>query len=373
MKLPRWLVGAMLSLSSLAALVAVGWWWVTWPTRTAQTFLDGVASRRFAAVRPIVADPEDFFGLADVLYRLGHIDDEWQQQNLKSEPRAWLDRLSARQRFFLGDGYFSFWVERGKVTKNRINGGYAIAVDEDRTPFWLDTPEVEAKLKDLTRGEREAVLDLWRLGARLKFEASNVVSVDFHGGMNSRRIVDADLKHIGRLVRLKELSLSHTQVGNDGLACLGGLQDLEGLWLTGTRVTDEGLAHVGKLPSLRTLYIDELPITDAGLVHLQSLQKPFSLALNGTKVTDAGLGHLRRLPVRWLWLRNTQVSDAGMRHLGELDLVYVALSDTNVTDAGLEHLKSCHHLHKIWLGGSNVTEAGVSKLRQELPECEIEW
>ena len=39
MKLPRWLVTSMLSLSALATLAAVGWSWATWPERTASRFI----------------------------------------------------------------------------------------------------------------------------------------------------------------------------------------------------------------------------------------------------------------------------------------------------------------------------------------------
>ena len=46
MKLPRWLVIAMLTTSVLAVLVAAGWfgwWWVTWPERTAREFVQRLA------------------------------------------------------------------------------------------------------------------------------------------------------------------------------------------------------------------------------------------------------------------------------------------------------------------------------------------
>jgi hypothetical protein len=39
MKLPRWLVIAMLTTSMLSVLAAAGWWWVTWPERTAREFV----------------------------------------------------------------------------------------------------------------------------------------------------------------------------------------------------------------------------------------------------------------------------------------------------------------------------------------------
>ena len=40
MKLPRWLVIGMLTSSVLAVLAAAGWWWVTWPERTAREFVE---------------------------------------------------------------------------------------------------------------------------------------------------------------------------------------------------------------------------------------------------------------------------------------------------------------------------------------------
>jgi hypothetical protein len=36
MKIPHWLVVSMLAASTLAILVVAGWWWVTWPERTAR-------------------------------------------------------------------------------------------------------------------------------------------------------------------------------------------------------------------------------------------------------------------------------------------------------------------------------------------------
>ncbi len=40
MKLPRWLMITMLTSSVLAVLGAAGWWWVTWPERTAREFVE---------------------------------------------------------------------------------------------------------------------------------------------------------------------------------------------------------------------------------------------------------------------------------------------------------------------------------------------
>ena len=46
MKLPRWLVIGMWTTSVLAVLAAAGWWWVTWPERTAFDWGESVAHGR---------------------------------------------------------------------------------------------------------------------------------------------------------------------------------------------------------------------------------------------------------------------------------------------------------------------------------------
>ena len=41
------------------------------------------------------------------------------------------------------------------------------------------------------------------------------------------------------------------------------------------------------------------------------------------------------------------------------------------TDAGLEHLKGLSNLQELYLGKTQVTDEGIKKLQQALPNCEI--
>jgi len=90
--------------------------------------------------------------------------------------------------------------------------------------------------------------------------------------------------------------------------------------------------------------------TDADLMHLKSLMQLQCLHLGGTRVTDAGLEHVK-----------------GSTHLQEL-----FLGGTQVTDAGMENLTRLTQLQTLNLAGTPVTDEGVKKLKEALPDCEIE-
>ena len=63
MKLPRWLVIGMLTSSVLAVLAAAGWWWVTWPERTAREFAELISAGKFDEakrfLRPMDEPPKE--------------------------------------------------------------------------------------------------------------------------------------------------------------------------------------------------------------------------------------------------------------------------------------------------------------------------
>ena len=47
------------------------------------------------------------------------------------------------------------------------------------------------------------------------------------------------------------------------------------------------------------------------------------------------------------------------------------LDNGAITDAGLEYLKNLRNLRSVTMQGTKVTQAGVDKLKEALPECEI--
>ena len=83
---------------------------------------------------------------------------------------------------------------------------------------------------------------------------------------------------------------------------------------------------------------------------LPGIPEEYDFAGLGNRVTDADLERL--IPV--------------LSRVTHLDL-----SDTQITDAGLQHLTGLIQLQYLYLKRTKVTDEGVKKLQQALPNCQI--
>ena len=162
--------------------------------------------------------------------------------------------------------------------------------------------------------------ETWRWGG-----ATRVRYVErFDITQSDRRNID--LRFLPWLLHVEELDLAQaTGLRDEHLIGLEQLQDLRLLdldrtrklaWLTNDqgRLTDATLDRVGKLVRLRDLTLSGQRITDAGLSKLSGLTELRSLDLRQTGVTDAGLPSLKELPgLRSLDLTGTNVTAEGIR------------------------------------------------------------
>jgi hypothetical protein len=111
MRIPRWLVTLMLTSSVLIILATAGWWWVTWPERTARELLDSLATGRLEAAKQMISqDPNDPFEWPPPDYSWV----DWGQAKLEPQSRTLGDLVGGRQRIGLRIGYW-VTVERGRV------------------------------------------------------------------------------------------------------------------------------------------------------------------------------------------------------------------------------------------------------------------
>jgi hypothetical protein len=113
---------------------------------------------------------------------------------------------------------------------------------------------------------------------------------------------DAHLVILDDLTGLRSLNLDW----NSRLPWMWQKQESPGL-------TDATLARIGRLSRLRTLSVGGQVITDAGLKHLAILDQLQSLDLVGTEITDAGLEHLKTLrSLKSVDLTRTNVTAQGV-------------------------------------------------------------
>jgi Leucine-rich repeat (LRR) protein len=221
----------------------------------------------------------------------------------------------------------------------------------------------------VTPEEARAIVDIEELGGKVHlWQHSTGCSVD----LGNTEATDAALVHLKRLTHLRYLSLRKSKVTDAGMIHVNGLTNLEMLVMDDTQVSDAGLVHLKELTRLHTLYLPAR-VTNNGLTHLRGLQLHF-LLLAGSKVTDAGLIHLDGLShlQSLFFVRCSDVSDEGLAQLGKWTrLVELSLYGSPITDAGLKHLAGLTNLRLLNLVNTKVSNEGVQRLQQALPNCQI--
>ena len=110
MKLPRWLVFAMLFSSLLSVLAAAGWWWVTWPERTAEELNALLIAGRFTEADSMIATPK-----ASHIY----VSTEWLKVNgmgrFERQTPSLGDRVFGRRIWTCKAPELAITVERGRI------------------------------------------------------------------------------------------------------------------------------------------------------------------------------------------------------------------------------------------------------------------
>lgn len=172
------------------------------------------------------------------------------------------------------------------------------------------------------------------------------------------------------LTDLQVLSFSDTRVGDDEMRRVRQFANLRCLIARdASQVTDTGLASIGRLKRLRVLSLGGAPITDDGLKYLSMLTRLEVLELDHAPIHGPGLAHLSSLcNLRLLSLRFSPLEDEGLAYLGGLtSLERLYFFNTRVTDTGLKYLRPLTGLQILHLGKTRVTFEGANAFERDLP------
>jgi len=182
-------------------------------------------------------------------------------------------------------------------------------------------------------------------------------------------LTDNGLRELSRLVNLRDLSLHGSKITGDGLASLEAMSQLKHLYIETAQYLDlRAFERIGRIQSLSKLVAKEGCFGDADLAPLSTLTNLQELTLyeneniTGTLAIDlVALPHLRHLsPGRGI----TDDGLACIAELTNLDKPYVEGPFTNV---GLKHLAKLKNLTTLSVDSDYVTAEGVAfvaELRQ---------
>jgi len=178
---------------------------------------------------------------------------------------------------------------------------------------------------------------------------------------------------LGRIRSLRRVNLRRVPLTDADWSHIADWRQLTELSLAGTTITNKGLEHIGGLTNLESLNLSDMEIDDSALQHLSGLKNLRGLGLGWNKINGDGLCHLKNLRcIESLGLGDTQVDDEALKHLSSWGgLQHLNLTGTRVSDAGLVHLYGLQDLERLDICETSVTLAGIQKLRQRLPRCEV--
>ncbi len=244
----------------------------------------------------------------------------------------------------------------------------------------LNKIESDANLIDAI-GSQNKLHSLYLPGARITNkgidEVAKKTSIQLLS-LSMSNIGDDGLRSLGRLKDLRTLDISFAEKLSDkGFESLGELAKLESLDLRNTRIGNGGMNAVGGLKTLRTLSLQGAKhIGSEGFKAIAGLSNLKELNLRGTKISDedlkalAGLKKLKRLDLGF-----TVVGDRGMKELSSVsNLEWLDLGWTKVTDAGLIELTQLKQLRFLGLRNNKmISNQGVLEIKKSIPDLEIRF
>ena len=191
--------------------------------------------------------------------------------------------------------------------------------------------------------------------------------------LGSREIPAAEIARLSTWPNLRKLTLIHATLSDATLEALATLPAVQQLELIDCGLTDERLAHLKLPPKLTQLSLRQNDLAGPGLKYLAGGGVK-TLSLMYTDLDDETIRHLPQLlSVTELDLQHCpKITDAGIRSgvlQGMTQLKRLNFRDQKqITDASLADLARFGHLESLGVRAVGITNAGVERLKQEMPK-----
>jgi hypothetical protein len=186
------------------------------------------------------------------------------------------------------------------------------------------------------------------------------------------QIGDDGLAALGGCKSLRELNLARTGVRGRGFEAFAKHPFLRDIDLEGTPVNPGAFLEIRNIPNLRNLNLARTPITGDGLQTLSEQRFLTRLNLEESKANDAGMAFVFRLgALRELNLQGTAITSAGVKALGENSLVQLNIGQTKVNNDAFRALSGMRSLRALYVFGTPLAANGVNQFKTPLPECTV--
>jgi len=213
--------------------------------------------------------------------------------------------------------------------------------------------------------------------------------------LGATKINNGGMRHLEHLKELEVIDVSMTDVDDEGLKCLERFNNLKELYLTKTNVTglcfsglknsklnvlkasnamleDKNLKHLSEIYSLKKIFIGdafEPNISDSGIYYLKNLTNITDLNLYGLNITNKSAEIVKQMRfLTFLDLSYTKIDN--FNGFGELSNISVLkLVGTKVSDDDIKYLKKLTSLKKLSISETRITDDGMQRLRDSLPNC----
>jgi serine/threonine protein kinase/Leucine-rich repeat (LRR) protein len=204
--------------------------------------------------------------------------------------------------------------------------------------------------------------------------ASELPEQDFRvhsvGLSHDVELQEAGLRLLGQLPSLDTLSFSaNPHFSDTTLEAIHSLP-VRSLTVNHVSLTDKGLRSV-ELRDLWMISVSTTNLGDDGFKYLSTAPTLGQINASNTQVSDEGIAYFADHPLLHLNLDGcSKITDKALQHVNDWPALNgLGLADTQVTDVGLAHLTKVYG--RLTLTGTDVTPEGVLELQKANPNVAI--
>lgn len=190
-------------------------------------------------------------------------------------------------------------------------------------------------------------------------------------------VSDEGLRHLRGLNNLRSIHLAGTLVRNPLVGSPIDKTQLHSLNLNATDLLPEAFDEIGKCPMLSGCLLSGTQMSDDRLLRLGVLTNVQDLVMsdNPLELGDEVIKQLARFAaLRALYIERIPAAEDRLMRLAQLTQVTgLWLSGTKTTDRVLAELQKMPNLCELAIKSTPATEAGVKAFKAARPNCQVDW